>query len=70
MEIQAITIITFIVGLIGIIFLPLGGIWAINTLFHTGIEYTFVNWVAFAFAQLYLQLVLKAGQHPYKKSEK
>ena len=27
---------------------PFLSIWAVNTLFHTGIEFTFVNWLAAA----------------------
>ena len=70
MEIETSKLTTTMIGLIGLILLPLGGIWAINTLFLIGIEYTFVNWVAFAFLQLYMQLVLKAsylGQTTTKK---
>jgi hypothetical protein len=67
MEIETTQITPLILGIIGLILLPLGGIWAINTLFLTGIEYTFANWVAFAFLQLYLQLVIKAAQHTTKK---
>tara|TARA_B100000676_G_C17769041_1_gene675701 strand:- start:539 stop:751 length:213 start_codon:yes stop_codon:yes gene_type:complete len=61
MEIETAKMTGMIIGFIGLILLPLGGIWAINTLFLLGIEYTFVNWVAFAFLQLYLQVVLKAS---------
>ena len=70
MEIETSKLTTTMIGLIGLILLPLGGIWAINTLFLIGIEYTFGNWVAFAFLQLYMQLVLKAsylGQTTTKK---
>ena len=70
MEIQAITMITFIVGTIGLIVLPLGGIWAMNTLFHTGIEYTLANWVSVVFLQLYFQLMIKAGHTKTSKEEK
>jgi hypothetical protein len=37
----------FILGLVvGIVFLPFAGIWALNTLFGTGIPYTFQTWLA------------------------
>jgi hypothetical protein len=68
MEIEATKVTTIMIGLIGLILLPLGGMWAINTLFQLGIEYTFANWVAAVFLQLYLQLVIKAGLNtPTKK---
>jgi len=40
--------------LVAVVFLPFGSIWALNHLFHTGIEYTFLNWVA----SLWLHVVL------------
>tara|TARA_E500000331_G_scaffold355945_1_gene412771 strand:+ start:1051 stop:1263 length:213 start_codon:yes stop_codon:yes gene_type:complete len=61
MELDTAKLSTVMVGLFGIILLPLGGMWAINTIFQTGIEYSFVNWVACVFLQLYLQLILKAA---------
>jgi hypothetical protein len=68
MEFETSKLTTIVIGLIGLILLPLGGIWAINTLFLTGIEYTFVNWVASMFLQLYFQLVMKASvSSPTKK---
>ena len=68
MEIETTKVTTILIGLIGLILLPLGGVWAINTLFQLGIEYTFANWVAAVFLQLYLQLVIKAGLNtPTKK---
>ena len=68
MEIETTKVTTILLGLIGLILLPLGGVWAINTLFQLGIEYTFANWVAAVFLQLYLQLVIKAGLNtPTKK---
>ena len=47
--------------MVGVVVLPLGGIWALNTLFATGLEYTFMNWCAVLFAQLYIQIIIKAG---------
>lgn len=71
MEIQNITIVAFILGMLGVALLPLGGIWALNTIFATGLEYTFFNWAAVLFAQLYLQLTIKAGNmNSQKKKEK
>ena len=68
MEFETSKLTTIVIGLIGLILLPLGGIWAINTLFLTEIEYTFVNWVASMFLQLYFQLVMKASvSSPTKK---
>ena len=68
MEVSNVTILTFILGGVGVVLLPLGGIWALNTLFATGVEYTFFNWAAVLFAQLYLQIVIKAGtSHQLKK---
>lgn len=32
--------------LVWIVFYPLVSIWAINDLFHTGIEYNFSNWIS------------------------
>lgn len=51
-------------GLLGfVIFLvaigPILGIWALNTLFHTGIEYTFTNWAAAAILVSLLQNTVK-----------
>jgi hypothetical protein len=32
---------------VGLIILgPLGGLWALNTLFHLGLAYSVVNWIA------------------------
>ena len=68
MEVSTTTIFAGVLGLIGVALLPLGGIWALNTLFATGLEYTFFNWMAVLFAQLYLQLIIKAGNmHSQKK---
>jgi len=68
MEIETTKVTTILLGLLGLILLPLGGVWAINTLFQLGIEYTFATWVAAVFLQLYLQLVIKAGLNtPIKK---
>lgn len=48
-------------GIIGLITLPLGFIWAVNTAFTLNIEYTFFNWLSIAFLQIYLQVVIKAS---------
>jgi len=70
MEVSTTTILAGVLGLIGVALLPLGGIWALNTLFATGLEYTFFNWAAVLFAQLYLQLTIKAGNmHSQKTKE-
>ena len=55
------TIVATILAILGLIALPLGGIWALNTLFATGLEYNLVNWAAFLFGQLYIQIIIKAG---------
>jgi hypothetical protein len=68
MELSTTTLLGGILGLIGVALLPLGGIWALNTIFATGLEYTFLNWLAILFGQLYLQLIIKAGNmHSQKK---
>jgi len=71
MEISNMAILAFILGIIGIAVVPLGGLWALNTLFATGLEYNFINWLAVLFTQLYLQIVIKAGfaQAVTKKQE-
>ena len=61
MEIDTTKIVTFMVGIIGLIILPLGLIWAFNTLLNLQIEYTFLNWLSVVFIQLYIQIVLKAS---------
>ncbi len=69
MEIKTTAIVAFILGLVGIIFLPLGIIWAVNTLFSAGIEYSLINWAAAIFLQVYLQVILKSaviGSKPAK----
>lgn len=70
MEVQNITILAFILGILGVALLPLGGIWALNTILATGLEYTFFNWAAVLFAQLYLQLTIKAANMQSLKKEK
>lgn len=50
--------------------LPFGGIWALNTLFTTGLEYNFTTWAAVLFAQLYLQIVIKSGTARSTKKSK
>ena len=61
MEIDTTKIVTFMIGIIGLIILPLGLIWAFNTLLNLQIEYTFLNWLSVVFIQLYIQIVLKAS---------
>lgn len=61
MEVKTTSLVAFILGLIGIIFLPLGIIWAINTLFATNVEYSLMNWAAAIFLQLYLQVIIKSA---------
>mgnify|MGYP001195299481 CR=1 FL=1 len=61
MEIKTTAIFAFVLGLVGIIFLPLGIIWAVNTLFSAGIEYSLINWTAAIFLQVYLQVILKSA---------
>jgi len=43
---ELMVIVGAIVVLAAIILSPLAVIWSVNTLFKTGIEYTFVNWLA------------------------
>ena len=61
MEVDSTKLATFFVGVIGLIFLPLGLIWAFNTLFNLQIEYSFLNWLSIVFVQIYIQIVLKAS---------
>ena len=61
MEIQTTKLTTFLAGILGLIILPLGFIWAVNTAFAMNIEYTFLNWLSVVFLQLYLQLIIKAS---------
>ena len=61
MEIDTTKVNTFMVGILGLIILPLGLIWAFNTLLNLHIEYTFLNWLSVVFIQLYIQIVLKAS---------
>ena len=61
MEVDIKKLITLFAGIIGLIFLPLGMIWAINTLLSLSIQYTFLNWLSIVFIQLYIQIVLKAA---------
>ena len=68
MEIETTKLTTFTAGLLGIVLLPLGFIWGVNTVFSLAIEYTFLNWLAIAFLQLYLQVIIKASTlHTSKK---
>lgn len=61
MEIDTKRTSTFLAGIFGLILLPLGFMWAINQAFQLNIEYTFLNWLAFAYMQLFTQLVIKAS---------
>ena len=40
--------------ILGIAFGPLATIWSINTLFQTGIAYTFVNWSAVMWLHIFV----------------
>ena len=57
MEVDSTKLTTFFVGIIGLIFLPLGLIWAFNTLLNLQIEYSFLNWLSIVFVQIYIQIV-------------
>ena len=70
MEIKNTSLIAGMLGLLGIIFLPLGVIWAVNTLFLFNIEYNFINWLASMFLQVYFQVIIKAGSVNSKASPK
>ena len=61
MEIDTTKMTAFKIGITGLIILPLGLIWAVNTLLNLQIEYTFLNWLSIVFIQLYIQIVLKAS---------
>ena len=61
MEIETTKLTAFMAGIIGLITLPLGFIWAVNTAFTLNIEYTFLNWLSIAFLQIYLQGGSKAS---------
>jgi hypothetical protein len=60
-EIETTKLTAFLAGIIGLITLPLGFMWAVNTAFSMNIEYTFFNWLSVAFLQLYLQVIIKAS---------
>tara|TARA_B100001057_G_scaffold326211_1_gene326406 strand:+ start:925 stop:1131 length:207 start_codon:yes stop_codon:yes gene_type:complete len=68
MEIQTTKFSTMILGMFGLILLPLGAIWSVNTLFGLGIEYTFLTWLGAVFIQLYLQIIIRAAN--FKPKEK
>ena len=61
MEIDTTKMTALMIGITGLIILPLGLIWAFNTLLNLQIEYTFLNWLSIVFIQLYIQIVLKAS---------
>ena len=61
MEIDAVKATTLLIGTLGLAVLPLGFIWAMNTLFLLNIEYTFFTWSSVLIIQLYLQIIIKAS---------
>jgi|SaaInlV_100m_DNA_2_1039680.scaffolds.fasta_scaffold73939_1 hypothetical protein len=69
MEISNTKIIGFIVGIMGVALLPLGGLWALNTLFTTGLKYNLLNWAAVLFAQVYIQLMVKSAALAVTRAE-
>lgn len=48
-----------------IIFCPLLALWAMNTLFHFGIPYTFWTWLA-----VWILIVILSGKIEYNKGKK
>ena len=66
MEVETTKLSTFLVGAVGIVVLPLGFLWATNTLFQLNIDYTFINWLGVFFLQLYFQIIVKAATTPSK----
>tara|TARA_B100002019_G_C21067803_1_gene497436 strand:+ start:506 stop:724 length:219 start_codon:yes stop_codon:yes gene_type:complete len=70
MDVETTKLTTLITGLIGLIVLPLGFIWAINTAFALNIQYTFLNWLSIVFLQLYFQIVVRASTSNGKKVNK
>lgn len=70
MEIQTTNLSNLLLGIIGIIFLPIGLIWSVNTITSVNIEYSFINWLAILFLQLYFQLVIKASVSERNTKEK
>tara|TARA_B100000900_G_C20208358_1_gene564783 strand:- start:386 stop:595 length:210 start_codon:yes stop_codon:yes gene_type:complete len=66
MEVETTKLSTFLVGAVGIVVLPLGFLWATNTLFQLNIDYTFINWLGVLFLQLYFQIIVKAATTPSK----
>lgn len=61
MEIETTKLTVLFTGIVGLITLPLGFMWAMNTVFSMNIEYTFMNWLSVVFLQLYFQIVVKAS---------
>ena len=70
MDVETTKLTTLITGLIGLIVLPLGFIWTINTAFALNIQYTFLNWLSIVFLQLYFQIVVRASTSNGKKVNK
>jgi hypothetical protein len=69
MEIETTKLTTLMIGIIGMIVLPLGFIWAVNNTFLLNIEYTFLNWLSIVFLQLYFQVVVKASTTSVNKKK-
>jgi hypothetical protein len=61
MEVETTKLTSLFTGLIGIVILPIGFIWAVNTSFNLNIQYTFLNWLSIVFLQLYFQVVVRAS---------
>jgi len=61
MEIDVNKLLTYFLALVGLALLPLGFIWALNSLFLLNIAYTFANWGAVVFVQVYFQVLVKAS---------
>ena len=69
MEIETTKLSALIIGVLGLILLPLGFIWASNTIFQLNLEYTFLNWLAVVFLQLYFQIIVKASTSSSNKPQ-
>ena len=66
MEVETTKLSAFLLGAVGMVVLPLGFLWATNTLFQLNIDYTFINWLGVLFLQLYFQIIVKAATTPSK----
>ena len=69
MEVETTKLTTLFIGILGMIILPLGFIWASNTVFRFNLEFTFLNWLAVLFLQLYFQVVVKASTTTSNKNK-